>query len=167
MADLDDRPQKKRRFFVDNLPAQDPSLTAEPSLPDEVNNLPETPTTRRQPSNLIANHDKENAFDAEAFKAFTGAEPPAETIASLQQTFGKDIERAINAYFDGSWKSAPAPAPAPVAPSRAPSSSVCPSSPFTNPPSSMQATPRARGSPHTSATPVATPAALKPIPAKR
>jgi DNA repair protein RAD5 len=104
MADLDDRPQKKRRFFVDDSPAQDPSLTAEPSLPDEVNNSPETPTTRRQPSNLITNHDKENAFDAEAFKAFTGAEPPAETIASLQQTFGKDIERAINAYFDGSWK---------------------------------------------------------------
>jgi DNA repair protein RAD5 len=165
MADLDDRPQKKRRFLVDDSPAQDPSLIAEPSLPDEVNNLPETPTTTRQTSNHVANHDKENAFDAEAFKAFTGAEPPAETIASLQQTFGKDMERAINAYFDGSWKSASAPAL--IVPSRAPSSSVCPSSPFTNPPSSMQATPRARGSPHASATPVETPAALKLMPAKR
>ena len=80
MADLDDRPQKKRRFFVDDSTAQDSSLIAEPSLPDEVNNLPETPTTTRQTSNHVANHDKENAFDAEAFKAFTGAEPPAETI---------------------------------------------------------------------------------------
>jgi DNA repair protein RAD5 len=163
MADLDDRPQKKRRFFVDDSPAQDPSLTAESSLPDEVNNLPETPTTKRPASNHVANHDKENAFDAEAFKAFTGAEPPAETILSLQQTFGKDMERAINAYFDGSWKTAPVPS----APSRAPSSSVCPPSPFTNPPSSMQATPRARASPRASATPFATPATSKSMPAKR
>jgi DNA repair protein RAD5 len=163
MADLDDRPQKKRRFFVDDSPAQDPSLTAEPSLPDEVNNLPETPTTRRQPTGHVADYDKENAFDAEAFKAFTGAEPPAETIASLQQAFGKDMERAINAYFDGSWKIAPTPAES----SRAPSSSVCPSSPSMNPPSSMQATPRARGSPHASATPAATPAGLRSMPAKR
>ncbi|KAM0722733.1 hypothetical protein Q7P37_002174 [Cladosporium fusiforme] len=164
MAEIDhDRPQKKRRFFVDDSPAQDPSLTAEASLPDETNDLPETPTIVRQQSNGVSDHDKENVFDGEAFKAFTGADPPGQTILSLQQTFGKDLERAINAYFDGSWKDTPA---APSS-SRAPSISTYRSSPFAKPSSTVQTTPRPNASPPNSTTPSVTPAALGLMPSKR
>lgn len=163
MADLDTRPNKKRRFFVDDSPAQDASLTAEPSRPDEVNDLPETPSIKRQQSIGAELCDKENAFDGEAFKAFTGAEPPAETLSSLQRTFGNDLERAINAYFDGSWKDTPAPPSS----ARAPPASTYRSSPFAQPQSSVQATPRSNASPPTTATPAPTPAALKSMPTKR
>jgi len=160
MADLDNRPHKKRRFFVDSSPSQDSSLTAEPSLPDEINDhQPETPSVKKQQSS----HDKENAFDSEAFKAFTGADPPAETLLSLQKTFGNDLERAINAYFDGSWKSAPAPPSS----SRTPIASTYRSSPAAKPKSNVPATPRTNGSPTASATPAPTPAALKSMPSKR
>jgi DNA repair protein RAD5 len=159
MADLDSRPHKKRRFFVDESPSQDPSLTAEPSLPDEIHDQPETPSIKRQQSS----HDKENAFDAEAFKAFTGADPPADTLLSLQKTFGNDLERAINAFFDGSWKSAAAPPSS----SRTPIVSTYRASPATKPKSNVPATPRTNGPPPASATPAPAPVALKSMPSKR
>ena len=159
MADLDNRPHKKRRFFVDSSPSRDSSLTAEPSLPDEINDHPpQTPSVKIQQSS----HDKEISFDSEAFKAFTGADPPAETLLSLQKTFGNDLERAINAYFDGSWKSASAPPSS----SRTPASTYR-ASPATKPKSNAPATPRANGSPAASSTPAPTPAALKSMPSKR
>lgn len=164
MADLDhDRPYKKRRFFVDDSPSQDPSLKAEPNLPDEINDLPEIPSASRQQSNGEPDLDKENVFDGETFKAFTGADPPAKTILSLQQTFGKDLERAINAYFDGSWKDTPAPPSS----SRAPSTSTYRSSPFTKSQSTAQTTPRPNASPPQSTAPAPAPAALGFMPSKR
>lgn len=163
MADLDQRPHKKRRFFVDDSPSQDPSLTAEPSLPDEVNDLPKSPSLQRQQTGDAAERDKENVFDGETFKAFTGASPPDDTILSLQQTFGKDLERAINAYFDGSWKNTPAPPSS----SRTPSASTYRSSPLGKPSSTIQ-TPQANASPRASATPAPPkPAALGSMPTKR
>lgn len=163
MADLDNRPHKKRRFFVDDSPSQDPSLTAESSLPDEINDQPDTPSVKRQQSSHAEDQDKENAFDSEAFKAFTGADPPAETLLSLQKTFGKDLERAINAYFDGSWKNVPAPPSS----SRTPLASTYRASPATNRKSSVPATPRTNGSPLDSSAPAPTPIALKSTPSKR
>src|SRR5437879_623700 len=41
-ADYEERPAKKRRFFVDDSPIADRTLHHEPSLPDEVDALPET-----------------------------------------------------------------------------------------------------------------------------
>lgn len=165
MADLDHRPHKKRRFFVDDSPVQDTSLSGEPSLPDEVDARPETPSLGRQTSASkdAADAEKENVFDPETFKAFTGSEPPDATIASLQRTFGKDLERAINAFFDGSWKneSAHAAAPAPA------SSSVARSSPFGKRPESEKSTPRPTESPSASAAPTPKPPALETTPKKR
>lgn len=163
MADLDQRPYKKRRFFVDDSPPRDPSLTAEPSLPDEINDIPKSPSLHKEQSSSAAAVDQENVFDGEAFKAFTGADPPAETLSSLQHTFGKDLERAINAYFDGSWKSTNGPPSS----SRAPSTSTYRSSPFAKPSSATQSTPRQNGSPSVPPTPMAQPAALGSMPIKR
>jgi DNA repair protein RAD5 len=163
MADLDDRPHKKRRFFIDSSPSQDPSLTAERSLPDEINDQPKTPSITRQQSSHVETHDKENVFDVEAFKAFTGADPPAETLLSLQKTFGNDLERAINAYFDGSWKSAPVPSSS----SRTPVASTYRASPAVKSKTSVPATLQANGTPPASATAAPTSLAMKSMPSKR
>ncbi|KAK3617703.1 DNA helicase rad5 [Elasticomyces elasticus] len=89
MADLDSRPPKKRRFFVDSpSPPHSPNLSTSPPLPEIPADLPSTP----------------DAFDAETFKNIVGGEVPGSALRSLQGRFKGNLEEAINAYFDGSWK---------------------------------------------------------------
>ncbi|KAK4963549.1 DNA helicase rad5 [Elasticomyces elasticus] len=89
MADLDSRPPKKRRFFVDSpSPPHSPNLSTSPPLPEIPNDNPSTP----------------DAFDAETFKGVVGGEVPGSALRSLQGRFKGNLEEAINAYFDGSWK---------------------------------------------------------------
>jgi len=112
MADVQERPHKKRRFFVDD--PVDETLSAEPSLPDEINTAPET--------NDYATHAQEESkpdtFDADTFEAVVGGDVPDSALRSLQGRFGSNLEQAINAYFDGSWKTPspqkPKPKPKPI-----------------------------------------------------
>ena len=101
MADIDDRPAKKRRFFVDDEPPDDPTITAEATLPDEVNALPEANSTDAATNGIRTSED---VFDVDTFKAIAGEDVPASAVRSLQGRFGSNLEQAINAYFDGSWK---------------------------------------------------------------
>ncbi|SMQ48056.1 unnamed protein product [Zymoseptoria tritici ST99CH_3D7] len=103
--DIDDRPHKKRRFFADDSITDEPSLHKETTLPDEVDALPETSSR----SDTTAN--KENAFDAETFTGIVGGDVSEATVRTLQSIHGNNLEAAINAYFDGSWKTAVAPRP--------------------------------------------------------
>ena len=101
MADVQERPHKKRRFFVDDSPEQDPSFSTESSLPDEVNSLSETATySTAAPAPLDGN----DGFDADTFHAVTGAHLPDRAMHDLQRKYDGNLEQAINAYFDGSWK---------------------------------------------------------------
>ncbi|GIZ46355.1 hypothetical protein CKM354_000948300 [Cercospora kikuchii] len=99
--DIDDRPLKKRRFFAGGEGLHDQTLSAEASLPDEVEGLHETPPTTIE-------HD-DTAFDADTFISIVGDNVPQEAIRSLQAAHGTDLEQAINAYFDGSWKATVSP----------------------------------------------------------
>ncbi|KKY16647.1 putative dna repair protein rad5 [Diplodia seriata] len=90
-GDFDERPAKKRRFFVEDEPAQDPSLPA--SAVDEKDNAPDASTP---------------GFDADLFASFVGEHVPPERLKRLQEASSGDIQRAINMYFDGSLDSAPA-----------------------------------------------------------
>ncbi|KAF2216250.1 hypothetical protein CERZMDRAFT_33552 [Cercospora zeae-maydis SCOH1-5] len=99
--DIDDRPLKKRRFFAAGEDLHDQTLSAEASLPDEVDGLRETPPTTNEHSG--------NAFDAGTFTSIVGDDVPSEAIRSLQAAHGPNLEQAINAYFDGSWKATVSP----------------------------------------------------------
>ncbi|KAF7198031.1 DNA repair protein RAD5 [Pseudocercospora fuligena] len=107
--DIDDRPYKRRRFFADGSHLSDASLSAEATLPDEVDALPESSAqdVEAEKPDTVAN--KENVFDADTFLAVVGADVPAEAIDSLQAAHGNNLEQAINAYFDGSWKATVSP----------------------------------------------------------
>jgi len=103
-----DRPTKKRRFFVDDSPNTDHTLSAEPSLPDEINALPEA--TGSDKGLGILNGTPDDSFDHETFTSIVGdTSIPSTTITALQAASGGNLERAINMYFDGSWKTSVAP----------------------------------------------------------
>ncbi|EMC98107.1 hypothetical protein BAUCODRAFT_67041 [Baudoinia panamericana UAMH 10762] len=100
MADVEERPHKKRRFFVDEAPIDDSTFSGEPSSPDDIKPLPET-------NGFDVHLDQQastDVFDAATFQAVAGGHVQVSAIRSLQARYGPDLEQAVNAYFDGSWK---------------------------------------------------------------
>ncbi|GAB7357195.1 hypothetical protein MBLNU459_g8181t1 [Dothideomycetes sp. NU459] len=125
-ADVMERPTKKRRFFVEEESVHDPTLSAAPSLPDEVSALPHAAAddaSGRLDNGAAAPSTSEvqtqardgagNGFDSELFSSVVGERLPASTISTLQSICGDDVQRAINMYFDGSWQSHPLTRPQP------------------------------------------------------
>lgn len=105
-ADADERPAKKRRFFVEESPIADRTLNPEPSLPDEIDALPETvpdiETPRWDPDDGDEAHpgehnaqdgDAAGGFDTELFASVVGEELPASTIQRLRELSGNDMQR--------------------------------------------------------------------------
>ncbi|CAK3863403.1 dna repair rad5 [Lecanosticta acicola] len=102
--DYDERPYKKRRFFAeDSSPAHDSALSAQTSLPDEVDALPESSPSASATNGALSSN-KEHPFDADTFTSIVGDDASEEVIRSLQHAHGNNLEAAINAYLDGSWK---------------------------------------------------------------
>ena len=115
MADIQERPHKKRRFFVDDTPpAPDSLLSRNTELPDRVAPYDQT---NDHPSTSTAQRDND-VFDADTFVALIGPECPDSTIQSLQRRFGTDLEQAVNAYLDGFTKTPSPQKPANVSKSR-------------------------------------------------
>ena len=156
MTELQERPHKKRRFFVDDSPPHDASFAEQPSLPDEVDAVPETSVQKA-----------EDVFDADTFRAIAGGEVPGAALRSLQGRFGSNLEQAINAYFDGSWKT-PSPQKPPPA-STARSERTGPAPMFRKYSSKDSTTPRATPSSSSAkpASPPPKPPALDSMPSKR
>ncbi|KAH6670352.1 SNF2 family domain-containing protein [Plectosphaerella plurivora] len=96
-----------------DVPKSSPAPPREPLLEQPVEHA-----SNRSPSH--------NTFDQGTFESFIGDKIDVETLNILQDKCGTDLERAINMYFDGTWKKfrkqggsvrAPAAAP-PTAPAR-------------------------------------------------
>ncbi|WPG99517.1 DNA repair protein rad8 [Acrodontium crateriforme] len=103
MADLDERPHKKPRFFVEDSPAHEAprrSHSASPSATSEKAPPPAQPADRSSPPTA----GEQNGFDPETFRGFAGEDVSDSTIRILQNSCGNNLEQAINVYFDGSWK---------------------------------------------------------------
>lgn len=97
-ADVDERPAKKRRFFVDEeSPIADPTLDPKPSLPDEINALSETVPDAAPAGETAdtpdAGRDGTAGFDTELFASVVGEQVPQSTISKLQELSGGDIQR--------------------------------------------------------------------------
>ena len=124
--DVEQRPAKKRRFFVEDPPIEDCTPYREPALPDELDALPETsPSTRTRetsidgvhlsssqtdistlPNGMGSDSGVEEGFDNALFESFVGCTVSPGTLQKLRRVAGDDMERAINMYLDGSWKNA-------------------------------------------------------------
>ncbi|KAF2486081.1 DNA repair protein, RAD5 [Neohortaea acidophila] len=99
MTDVEERPHKKRRFFVDDSPAAESSLPRANSVADSSQPPAHSPPAVESDDALPI-----DVFDTGLFKAVVGDGLPDSAVLSLQKRFGDNLESAINAYFDGSWK---------------------------------------------------------------
>ncbi|KAK1055719.1 DNA helicase rad5, partial [Friedmanniomyces endolithicus] len=105
MAEIQEPVYKKRRFFVDHSPVRDSNSN---------NTFADTTDTTADPVTETESSSSDDVFDAATFAGIAGGEVPGSALRSLQARFGRDIEQAINAYFDGSWKT-PSPQKPPLA----------------------------------------------------
>lgn len=130
---MHERPHKKRRFFVDDSPEPEGDFVTDRSPHDKFTATTvaapngedrqiverghdgessddrddgEVPGDRLNANEKNGNdgHATETAFGADAFRAIAGEDVTQQTVRTLQDRYGKNIEQAINAYFDGSYK---------------------------------------------------------------
>lgn len=128
-ADIEMRPAKKRRFFVedDKSPVQtSPEVTASAeavSRPKDNGTVPDVdmlelsrqdlPEKGEREKNGLGTQIEAGGFDSELFNTLVGEDVPAETIGRIRDASKDNLERAVNLYFDGNWKAAVQP-PAPT-----------------------------------------------------
>ena len=98
MAEIEERPHKKRRFFVDDSPESAPPISPQSSPPAEVNDEADTATSPAS----VAGDEELNDF-RNGFCGITGTDLSDDVILELQRKFNGSLDAAINAYFDGSW----------------------------------------------------------------
>jgi DNA repair protein RAD5 len=125
LADMGEPPNKKRRFFTEKSDVLDSSLAPEACLPDEIDAcVPSADTAVEQTNGAAADGlqndnkmridalEKENGipgFDRETFESFVGDKVAPDVLKRLREASGDNMERAVNMYFDGSWKNAALP----------------------------------------------------------
>ena len=134
VVDIDPRPPKKRRFFVENSP----ELTNPPFHPETINEQADTPLTshaaespaerpgvsssQTEPESPTQDGSRRNVhgkcFDAILLESFVGEKLENDVLQRLRDMAGDNIERAVNLYLDGSWKASQSYTPLPTRPSK-------------------------------------------------
>ncbi|KAK5085697.1 DNA helicase rad5 [Lithohypha guttulata] len=108
--DIDNRPTKRRRFFVDDpddeaiSSSKHVSSSSRPQSAHSVGGeriLTETEPADLQPANDVVS---KTSFDVDTFCAFIGEQLDQDVVQKIQDASNGDMERAVNMYFDGSWK---------------------------------------------------------------
>ncbi|KAI1777969.1 DNA repair protein rad-5 [Hypoxylon cercidicola] len=113
LADRGEPPSKKRRFFADPEDQDDPtphclqtkSPLAEKTVDDVTNRTPTTKATS------AISPDHVTGFDENAFQSIVGDKIDSEALSVIGRKCGNDLERAVNMYFDGTWKNHRTPTP--------------------------------------------------------
>ncbi|KAF2809134.1 DNA repair protein, RAD5 [Mytilinidion resinicola] len=118
-VEFQERPAKKRRFFVEDpsSPIVDRTLHHEPSLADALPDA--TPDADAIESIDLTQSDNEErtatenagGFDGELFASVVGERVAPSVLRKLKEQCGDDIQKAINIYLDGSWNATPSPRP--------------------------------------------------------
>jgi DNA repair protein RAD5 len=106
-------PMKKRRFFTENSEIFNPDLDHEVSLPDEVIALkphsppqPEPESSHNADASGSNDGSKTSGFDQNTFEAFIGDTVAPDVMKQLREAAGDNMERAVNMFFDGTWRNA-------------------------------------------------------------
>ena len=113
--DLEHRPIKKRRFFVDD--PDDVSPQDAPNAPSAASSSrPSSSTSTIDPlkssetdatdSGPLGPTNLSAKFDVKIFAAFIGEDVPTDKLQKIRHAARDDMERAINMYLDGSWEAA-------------------------------------------------------------
>ncbi|KAL9580987.1 MAG: hypothetical protein Q9212_004169 [Teloschistes hypoglaucus] len=105
VAEIDQRPRKKRRFFVEDSPPPEEKLATQPLQDGDVQGEAlKSSLDGKVASHELTNHQSQSGFDKSLFESFVGQEVTPTVFEQLQTMAGNDMERAINMYLDGSWK---------------------------------------------------------------
>lgn len=122
LAEVSERPLKKRRFFAEDPPEE--VALPHPSPPSDDHVLQDvTPNTgiphisaedpkpvlngleeNRNPGSSTAVAGKTDGFDRQLFESIVGGEVPDGAMERLHEMAGDNMERAINMYLDGTWE---------------------------------------------------------------
>ncbi|KAL7626164.1 DNA helicase rad5 [Parahypoxylon ruwenzoriense] len=115
-ADSGEPPTKKRRFFRDSEDEEDDptpyclqkgSPLVENTADDasnrpQVSRVPSSPNALpTEPASAAPDHMN---FDENAFRSFVGDKVDSEALRIIAGKCGNNLERAVNMYFDGTWK---------------------------------------------------------------
>lgn len=100
-AGYEERPAKKRRFFVEDSSIEDPAFAPKPTLPDEPNSLPAlgqgqaaeqlnaSETQPSPPTDAAAG----SGFDVDLFASIVGESVPSTILNKLKQLSGNDVQK--------------------------------------------------------------------------
>ncbi|KAH9992021.1 DNA repair protein rad-5 [Xylariaceae sp. FL0662B] len=110
-SDSEEPPTKKRRFFPDSDGENDPTPNCLRSRSLVENAAADAPS-RTSPTNGAAapppaptsNSDSAMDFDENVFQGFVGDNVDSEVLSIVASNCGNNLERAVNMYFDGTWK---------------------------------------------------------------
>jgi DNA repair protein RAD5 len=117
-ANSEEPPAKKRRFFADPVANSedhifDPTATRPPTEQSSVETKPlqalESSAPGPRPSDvptppLPSESGASVVFDQDAFQSLVGDTIDKETLDIIGAKCGDSLERAVNMYFDGTWK---------------------------------------------------------------
>lgn len=100
-VDIEERPAKKRRFFVDDSPIADRTLQHEPSSEEEIDALQKTiPNVKPINSTDLAedhrdldNNGAGEEFDSELFAGVVGEQVPPSVVQKLKDLSSGDMQR--------------------------------------------------------------------------
>ena len=106
VEEIDPRPRKKKRFFVEDTP---PPEEIPPIAPGTTESIGKPASAQIVYTNGSVSHDAQNpqcraGFDKSLFESFVGHEVASADVEMLRELAGDDMERAINMFLDGSWK---------------------------------------------------------------
>ena len=115
-AEVGERPRKKRRFFAEDPPEEEALGTLPPLAPDAYPYRLPNPDRQSPSTNGAAGTERDHTvransgaeqtdgFDRQLFESFVGEDVSDDIIQRLQEAAGDNMERAINMYLDGTWK---------------------------------------------------------------
>ena len=134
LVDVEERPKKKRRFFAEDPPTPPEERPETFILPlnstDALSEVSPNAGTKEASVEHFKNDSSqsdlkfpeevtpatdhpEDGFDKQLFESFIGSQISDDSLRRLQEVAGGNLERAINIYLDGSWKSSLPSAPPP------------------------------------------------------
>ncbi|KAK0662982.1 SNF2 family N-terminal domain-containing protein [Cercophora samala] len=96
-------PSKRRRFFSGAQPQEDDATPHLPPTAPLPSSSPPTAPPCANPSPPDTN-PVSTSFDRATFESFVGETVSSDTISTLQEHCGNNVERAINLYLDGTWR---------------------------------------------------------------
>ena len=110
--DVDQRPAKKRRFFVDDpedandqlAPTSSVYGSSRPASATSNSNEAHSSQTEARDVPYAEDGSQTPSFDVDTFRAFIGEKVEEGVVKALCDASNGDMQRAINMYLDGSWK---------------------------------------------------------------